>query len=45
MLPVDGANILLGLVAIVAVVSTVWSMGCLLWVTWRPRAWPTIRPR
>ena len=35
MLPVDGANILLGLVAIVAVASTVWSMGCVLWVTRR----------
>ena len=35
MLPVDGANILLGLVAIVAVASTLWSMGCLLWVTRR----------
>jgi ceramide glucosyltransferase len=35
MLPVDGANILLGLVAIVAVASTIWSMGCVLWVTRR----------
>jgi ceramide glucosyltransferase len=38
MLPVDSINILLGLVAIVAVVSTLWSMGCLLWVTRRPKA-------
>ena len=37
MSPVDGANLLLGLVAIVAVVSTVWSMACLFWVTRRPR--------
>jgi ceramide glucosyltransferase len=35
MLPVDSANVLLGLVAIVAVASTLWSMGCLLWVTRR----------
>jgi ceramide glucosyltransferase len=38
MLPVDVANLLLGLASIVAVVSTVWSMGCLLWVTRRPRS-------
>ena len=38
MLPADGANLLLGLVAIVAVVSTLWSMGCLCWVTRRPKA-------
>jgi ceramide glucosyltransferase len=38
MLPVEGANILLGLVAIVAVVSTLWLMGCLWWVTRRPKA-------
>ena len=37
MLPVDSANILLGLVAIVAVASTLWSMGCLFWVTRRPQ--------
>lgn len=37
MLSVDGANILLGLVAVVAVVSTIWSMVCLLWVTRRRR--------
>ena len=35
MLPVDRANILLGLVAIVAVATTLWSMGCLFWVTRR----------
>jgi ceramide glucosyltransferase len=35
MLSLDGANLLLGLVAIVAVASTLWSMGCLLWVTRR----------
>ena len=38
MLTADGANILLGLVAVVAIVSTLWSMGCLLWVTRRPRS-------
>jgi ceramide glucosyltransferase len=37
MLPVDGANILLGLVAVIAVVSTLWSMACLVWVTRRPK--------
>ena len=35
MLPVDIANVLLGLVAIVAVASTLWSMACLFWVTRR----------
>jgi ceramide glucosyltransferase len=35
MLSVDGASILLGLVAIVAVASTLWSMACLVWVTRR----------
>jgi ceramide glucosyltransferase len=35
MRPVEGANILLGLVAIAAVASTLWSMGCLFWVTRR----------
>jgi ceramide glucosyltransferase len=32
---VDGASILLGLVAIAAVASTLWSMACLFWVTRR----------
>ncbi len=38
MLPVDGANILLGMAAVVAVVTTLWSMACLFWATRRPRA-------
>ena len=33
----QAANFLLGLVALVAVVSTLFSMGCLAWVTWRGR--------
>jgi ceramide glucosyltransferase len=33
----DGANLLLGLIAVVAVVSTLGGMGCVFWVT-RPRA-------
>jgi ceramide glucosyltransferase len=37
MLPIESANLLLGLVAIVAVASTLWSMGCLFWVTRRRR--------
>jgi len=36
MSPAEGANLLLGLVAIVAVGTTLWSMACLFWVT-RPR--------
>ncbi len=37
MSPIDGANLLLGLVAIVAVVSTVGGMVCLFWVTRKRR--------
>jgi ceramide glucosyltransferase len=33
----QGANFLLGLAALLAVTSTLWSMGCLLWVIRRPR--------
>ncbi len=36
MSPAQSANLLLGLVAIVAVGTTLWSMACLFWVT-RPR--------
>ncbi len=36
MSPAQSANLLLGLVAVVAVVTTLWSMACLFWVT-RPR--------
>jgi ceramide glucosyltransferase len=35
--PVGSSNLLLGLVAIVAVTSTLWSMTCLFWVTRRRR--------
>ncbi len=44
MLPVDGGSLVLGLVAVVAVVSTVWSMGCLLWKTRRRRGLPNHTP-
>lgn len=44
MIPVDGGSLVLGLVAIVAVVSTVWSMGCLLWVTRRRMGLPDHTP-
>lgn len=44
MLPIDGANVLLGLVAIVAVASTLWSMGCLMWATRRRRGLPDYTP-
>src|SRR5437762_9654994 len=37
MSPAESANLLLGLVAIVAVTSTLWSMACLFWVTRRRR--------
>jgi ceramide glucosyltransferase len=37
MSPIDGANLLLGLVAIVAVASTVGGMACLFWVTRKRR--------
>lgn len=44
MLPVDGVNILLGLVAVVAVVSTLWSMACVMWVTRRRKRLPDYTP-
>ncbi len=37
MSPIESSNLLLGLVAIVAVTSTLWSMACLFWVTRRRR--------
>ena len=37
MLALGSSNLLLGLVAIVAVTSTLWSMACLFWVTRRRR--------
>src|SRR5437762_2330136 len=37
MSPAESANLLLGLVAVVAVISTLWSMACLFWVTRRRR--------
>jgi ceramide glucosyltransferase len=37
MSPVISSNVLLGLVAVVAVTSTLWSMACLFWVTRRRR--------
>ena len=40
----DGANLLLGLVAVVAVVSTLGGMACLFWVTRGARGMSTIRP-
>ena len=44
MSPVESANLLLGLVASVAVISTLWSMACLFWVTRRRRALADHRP-
>ena len=44
MLPVDSASVLLGLVAIVAVVTTLWSMACLFWVTRRRKGLPDHTP-
>ena len=40
----EGANLLLGLVAIVAVVSTLGGMACVFWVT-RPRCRRPTIPR
>ena len=39
----EGANLLLGLVAVVAVVSTLGGMACLFWVTRARRCRPTTR--
>ena len=39
----EGANLLLGLVAVVAVVSTLGGMACVFWVTRRASPSPTIR--
>ena len=40
----DGANLLLGLVAVVAVVSTLGGMACVFWVTRAPSLSSTTRP-
>ncbi len=42
--PVISSNVLLGLVAVVAVSTTLWSMGCLLWVMRRRRGLPDHTP-
>src|SRR4051812_9846633 len=44
MSPAESANLLLGLVAILAVVSTLWSMACLFWITRRRRDLPDHTP-
>ena len=40
----ESANLLLGLVAVVAVASTLWSMACVFWVTRRRRGLPEHTP-